>query len=175
MSLIYSLTEKGKIPWRMFSRWNRAVLCKKKKKKNLVVTHIHREGNNTADRLAGKASSTQQHDLWMGIPEDFVPIAKTLSQLPTETFWISRFTDSLIHHPGSYTLFPLSDFFLWVVLMIGFNVAPQWVDPIGFLFFSFALYFLPSLGVVIFQTYCNIFLILMQFVSFSGFFERRST
>ena len=45
----------GKMPWPLCSRWSRAIQYAKRM--NLVVSHVYREGNNFANRLASQASS----------------------------------------------------------------------------------------------------------------------
>ena len=61
----------GKIPWRLFCRWTRAKSYTKKI--NPMVTHIHRKGNNVADKMASQASSSQISNWWMGMPDHIAP------------------------------------------------------------------------------------------------------
>ena len=63
----------GQISWRFHNRWLSAY--KKARTKNFIVTHIFREGNNVADRLASQASNSQDHQWWMHIPEHLASIA----------------------------------------------------------------------------------------------------
>ena len=62
----------GKMPWPLCSRWSRAIQYAKRM--NLVVSHIYREGNNFADRLASQASSLQLQKCWMAIPKNLAPV-----------------------------------------------------------------------------------------------------
>ena len=67
------MNKTSKIPWRMRSRWLRAV--DKADKLNLVISHICREGNNVADKLASQASSSQLQNWWMHIPDSLASLA----------------------------------------------------------------------------------------------------
>ena len=63
----------GKIPWSLHNRWLRAVYYAKRL--NMVVSHIFREGNSVADRLASQASSLQLKNWWMTVPESLAKVA----------------------------------------------------------------------------------------------------
>ena len=63
----------GQIPWSLHNRWLRAVYYAKRL--NMVVSHIFREGNSVADRLASQASSLQLKNWWMTVPESLAKVA----------------------------------------------------------------------------------------------------
>ena len=63
----------GRIPWRFRNRWLRAV--KMASNMNVTISHIYREGNCVADKLASRASSSQNQIWWMGISDNLTPLA----------------------------------------------------------------------------------------------------
>ena len=63
----------GRIPWRFRNRWLRAV--KMASNMNVTISHIYREGNCVADKLASRASTSQNQIWWMGISDNLAPLA----------------------------------------------------------------------------------------------------
>ena len=63
----------GRIPWCFRNRWLRAV--KMASNMNVTISHIYREGNCVADKLASRASSSQNQIWWMEISDNLAPLA----------------------------------------------------------------------------------------------------
>ena len=63
----------GRIAWRFRNRWLRAV--KMASDMNITVSHIYWEGNCVADKLASRASTSQNQIWWMGISDNLALLA----------------------------------------------------------------------------------------------------
>ena len=51
----------GQIPWQLHNKWTRCYLAKGMR---VVVSHIVREGNAFADKLASRAARSQEENGW---------------------------------------------------------------------------------------------------------------
>ena len=57
-----------KVPWRFRSRWIRALQFARKN--NVRISHIYREGNCVADKLASMSITEDSNHWWFQAPED---------------------------------------------------------------------------------------------------------
>jgi ribonuclease HI len=64
--LVLAFKSSSMIPWSLRNRWNNALL--KSKNMNLLVTHIYREGNVCADRLANIGLNLVNFTFWNSLP-----------------------------------------------------------------------------------------------------------
>ena len=75
----------NKIPWKFKNRWMRALSFASQIR--VVVSHIYREGNAVADKLANTAANSQASTWWFHMPENLGPfVYRDLARLPNYRF-----------------------------------------------------------------------------------------